>query len=71
MRKPAQFEVNAFASKLPWFKRRGFLKAYEKQHAERRNIFRQDPTTGETYYENTDELVKALRKCLPYVQPKQ
>ena len=67
---PTSIERNHFVSRLPWFKRRRFLKAYKKQREERGNNFRQDYKTGECFYESTDSIVKYLKECLPYTDPR-
>ena len=69
-RSPTSAERNFFLSKLSWIARRRFENAYKRQRVERGNSFRQDLTTGEYFYENTDRIVKYLKQCLPYTNPR-
>ena len=67
---PTGLEMELFLSKLSWVNRRRFLRAYKHQREERGNNFRQDPNTGECFYETTEGIVEALKKCLPYTDPR-
>ena len=69
-RPPSNMEMDDFIYRLSWIKRRRFLKAYKEQQEEREKSFRQNPNTGEVYYESTEGIIESLKKCLPYTNPK-
>ena len=67
---PSQSEEADFLASLSWFKRRGFLRAYNKQRTERQLNFRQDIKTGKVYYESTEGILNAIKECIPYTDPR-
>jgi len=68
-RYPADIEIDLFIQCLPFWSRRGFRSAYEKQRQERGKATDCD-SSGFIFYSEVGGIVEALHKCLPYTERK-
>jgi len=66
---PAAIELDIFIQCLPFWSRRGFSSAYEKQSQERQKALTRDSLGGASYAEG-GRIVEALSRCLPYTERK-
>jgi hypothetical protein len=66
-KRPSIEEIDTFTNCLPFWKRRGFRKAYEHQERERTKVQAQD-SFGALFYENTQSIIEAVNACLPYTK---
>ena len=66
---PATIELDLFIQCLPFWSRKGFSSAYEKQKQEREKAIARD-SVGGVFYSEVGLIVEALRKCLPYTERK-
>lgn len=69
VRSPAEIELDLFTQCLPFWSRRGFRRAYEKQKQEREKAIARD-SIGGVFYSESGPIVEALRRCLPYTERK-
>lgn len=65
--RPSRIEFDTFMSCLPWWKRRGFRAALERQERARKAVETRD-SLGGVDYGDADAIRAALRVCLRYTE---
>lgn len=65
--RPNAVQIDVFVSYLPFWKRRGFRKAYKRQDCARQNAMEKD-SMGSVFYKDDSYIKECLNALLPYTE---